>query len=124
MDPARVDNGHKRSASLLCGSHSSDKLADFGGEFIGVPREHNGGFEHLACDIPAPIRSFLDGCDCLRYLSCAGCHQLRAARYLVRGRGLPLHRLTDIARNGLHLYDRVGDAPNFTHRIPNGRLYL
>jgi hypothetical protein len=40
-------------------------LADFGGEFIGVLREYNGGFEHLACDIAAPIRSFLNGRDYL-----------------------------------------------------------
>ena len=74
MDPARVDNGHKRSASLLCGSHSSDKLADFGGEFFGVPREYIGSIEHLACGIATAIRSFLDGRDCLRDLSRACCH--------------------------------------------------
>jgi hypothetical protein len=58
----------------LRGSHTRNKLADFGGEFIGVPREYNGGFKHLACDIAAPIRSFLDGRDCLRDLSRAVCH--------------------------------------------------
>lgn len=58
----------------LRGSHTRDKLADFGGDLICVPRECTGGFEHLACDIAAPIRSFLDGRDCLRDLSRAGCH--------------------------------------------------
>jgi hypothetical protein len=53
----------------LCGSHARDKLADFGGEFIGVPREYDSGFEHLACNIAVPIRSFLDSCNCFCNLS-------------------------------------------------------
>jgi hypothetical protein len=58
----------------LRGSHTRNKLADFGGEIIPAPREYDGGFEHLACDIATPIRSFPDGRDCLRDLSRTVCH--------------------------------------------------
>jgi hypothetical protein len=58
----------------LGGSHTRDKLADFACELIGVLREYNGGFEHLACNIAASIGSLLDGRGCLCDLSCAVRH--------------------------------------------------
>jgi hypothetical protein len=58
----------------LRGSNTCDKLTDFGGKFIGMPREYNGGFEHLACDIAAPVRSLLDSRDRLCDLSRVVCH--------------------------------------------------
>lgn len=59
---------------VLRRAHTHDKLADFGRKFIGVLRQYNGGFEHLACNIAASIRRFLDCRDRLRDFSRAVCH--------------------------------------------------
>jgi hypothetical protein len=40
---------------------------------------------------------------------------LCVTRYPVRRCGLLLHRPADLTRDGLHLYNRGGDTPKFTH---------